>query len=103
MVGNQFQFRSIQKRQKNRTWLDLRTLEYFLGMRVQQDMDIGTIQLTQRPYWELILNRFDLNYLTPRNTPLPVGIVLDSHMSPQTDSEKEMIDKPYQAVLGSVM
>ncbi len=42
--------------------------------------------------------------VTPRNTPLPVGIVLDQDMSPKTDSEKqEMIDKPYRPVLGSVM
>ena len=26
--------------------------EYFLGMRVQQDLKLGTIRLTQRPYWE---------------------------------------------------
>ncbi len=30
--------------------------EYFLGMRVQQDINQGTIRLTQRPYWEHVLN-----------------------------------------------
>ena len=39
--------------------------EYFLGMRVQQDIDKGTIRLTQRPYWEHILNRFNLTKITP--------------------------------------
>ena len=98
----------IEKRkdEMGRVWeiKDVGETEYFLGMRVQQDMVLGTIRLTQRPYWELLLNRFDLNHVTPRNTPLPVGIVLDSQMSPKTDSEKkEMGDKPYRAVLGSVM
>ena len=37
--------------------------EYFLGMRVQQDLDLGTIRLTQRPYWEHVLNRFDLTHI----------------------------------------
>ena len=78
--------------------------EYFLGMWVQQDLNAGTIRFTQRPYWEYVLKRFNLEHVTPRNTPLPVGILLDSDMSPKTDSEKkEMSDKPYRPVLGSIM
>ena len=78
--------------------------KYFLGMRVQQDLSAGTIRLTQRPYWEHVLNRFSLDNVTPRNTPLPVGITLDGNMSPKTDSERaEMKDKPYRSVLRSVM
>ena len=78
--------------------------EYSLGMRVQQDLDLGTIWLTQRPYWEHVVSRFHLEHITPRNTPLPTGINLNSNMSPKTDSEKkEMRDKPYRLILGSVM
>ena len=78
--------------------------EYFLGMRVQQDLHLGTIRLTQRPYWEHVINRFQLDNVTPRNTPLPVGISLDNTMCPQTDSEKrDMATKPYRPILGSVM
>ena len=83
---------------------DIGENEYFLGMRVQQDLDSGTIRLTQRPYWEHVLNRFDLTHVPPRNTPLPMGTMLDQNMSPKTDSEKkQMVDKPYRPVLGSVM
>jgi hypothetical protein len=78
--------------------------EYFLGMRVQQDLQLGTIRLTQRPYWEHVLNRFQLDNIVPRNTPLPVGITLESDMSPKTKSEKkEMEGKPYRSLLGSIM
>ena len=78
--------------------------EYFLGMRVQQNINEGTIHLTQRPYWEHVLNRFELMDIHPRNTPLPVGFSVDQSMSPKTDSERqEMADKPYCPVLGSVM
>jgi hypothetical protein len=76
----------------------------FLGMRVQQDLSSGTIRLTQRPYWEHVINRFQLQHIPLRNIPLPVGTVLDNNMSPKTESErKQMIDKPYRPVLGSVM
>ncbi len=78
--------------------------DYFLGMRVQQNLDDGTIRLTQRPYWEHVLNRFELMNISPRNTPLPVGFIVDQNMSPKTDSErKEMDNKPYRSLLGSVM
>jgi transposase InsO family protein len=95
-----------RKDEMGRKWeiKDVGETEYFLGMRVQQDLEKGIIRLTQRPYWEHVVNRFDLAYVPLRNTPLPVGIVLDSNMSPRTDSEKQqMKDKPYRAVLGSVM
>jgi len=83
---------------------DVGKSEYFLGLRVQQDMDEGTVQLTQRPYWKHILNRFNLPNIPLRNPPLPVGILLAQHMSPKTDSEKkEMANKPYCPVLRSVI
>jgi Reverse transcriptase (RNA-dependent DNA polymerase) len=83
---------------------DVGELENFLGMRVQQDLEKGTIRFTQRPYWEYVINRISLESVTSRNTPLPVGIVLDANMSPQTDSERrEMDDKPYRSILGTVM
>ena len=95
-----------RKDEIGRVWeiKDVGENEYFLGMRVQQDLILGTIRLTQRPYWEHVLNRFSLGHVTPRNTPLPVGIILDANMSPKTDSEKRNMDnKPYRSVLGSVM
>ena len=83
---------------------DVGETEYFLGTRVQQDLDRGIIRLTQRPYWEHVINRFDLAHITPRNTPLPTGIVLDNNMSPKTDSEKkDMATKQFRPILGSVM
>ena len=78
--------------------------EYFLGMRVQQDLTLGTICLSQCPYWEHVANRFKLTHTPLHNTPLPVGIVLDHDMSPKTESKKaQMADKPYRSILGSLM
>ena len=95
-----------RKDEIGRVWeiKDVGENEYFLGMRVQQDLTLGTIRLTQRPYWEHVINRFQLEHITPRNTPLPIGINLDNNMSPKTDSEKRMMNnKPYRPILGSVM
>ena len=83
---------------------DVGETEYFLGMRVQQDLELGTVRLTQQPYWEHVLSRFDLGHVPPRNTPLPAGLTLDNNMSPKTESEKTaMGDKPYRSILGTVM
>lgn len=68
---------------------DVGGTEYFLGMRVQQDLDSGTICLTQRPYWEHVINCFQLDKVIPRNTPLPIGILLDNSMSPKLTLRRE--------------
>src|SRR6266540_1394462 len=94
------------KDEMGREWeiQDVGESEYFLGMRVQQDLDGGMIWLTQCPYWEHIINHFDLAHLPPRNMPLPVGLILNANMSPRTDSDRhQMRDKPYRAILDSVM
>jgi hypothetical protein len=96
----------MRKNEMAKEWeiKDVGENDYFLGMRVQQDLDAGTIRLTQWPYWEHVINRFDLGHIHPRNTPLPVGVVLDTNMSPNTDSERwQMSTKPYRPVLGSIM
>ena len=85
---------------------DVEENEYFLGMRVQQDLENDTIRLTQQPYWGHVLNRFNLTHVPPgpRNIPLPVDLTLDSNMSLKTDSERrQMDDKPYRPILGSIM
>ena len=83
---------------------DVGATEFFLGMKVQQDLKLGTVRFSQHPYWENVINRFNLGAIVPRNTPLPIGIIIDTNMSPKTDSEKKVMDdKPYRSVLGSVM
>jgi hypothetical protein len=75
-----------RKREIGEVWeiKDVRKSEHFLRTQVQQDLDLGTIRITQWPYWEHVINHFDLGHILPRNTLLLVGIVLDSNMSPKT-------------------
>jgi len=56
-----------RKNEMGREWeiKDVGKNEYFLGMRVQQDLDVGMIRLIQHPYWEHVINRFDLAHVTP--------------------------------------
>ena len=83
---------------------DIGENDYFLGMRVQQDIEQGIIWLTQWPYWEHIIDQFNPDGVTPRNTPLPAGIIPNNNMSPKMDLEtKSMNDKPYRPILGSVI
>ena len=56
------------------------------------------------PLYLITLFAWNIPVISPRNTPLPVGIILDNNMSPKTDSEKrKMDDKPYRSILRSVM
>ena len=38
---------------------DVGESEYFLGTRIQQDLTVGTIRLTQRPYSILITSHYE--------------------------------------------
>jgi hypothetical protein len=75
-----------------------------LGMRVDQDLVAGTVTLSQRAYFEKVLADHGLENIKLRSTPLPVGVSLDSSMSPTTPEDRaEMVGKPYRELLGSVM
>ena len=106
-VSNDSEGTKRRKDETGKVWetKDVGENEYFLGMQVQQNLDLGTIRLTQHPYWEHVINQFFcLKHIIPRNTFLPVGINLDSNMSPKMDSERRTMDgKLYQLILGSIM
>jgi hypothetical protein len=83
---------------------DVGNTHRLLGMRVDQDLEAGTVTLSQRAYFEKMLTDFGLENVKLRSTPLPVGIVLDSTMSPTTPEDRAlMVGKPYREVVGSVM
>lgn len=73
-------------------------------MKVEQDLTEGIVTLSQKTYFEAVIEEFNLGHLPIRSTPLPVGLHLDSSMCPQNDAERrEMADKPYRPLLGKVM
>ncbi len=94
---------SQRKKELEEKWelTDVGENHYFLGMKIDQDLEAGTITFSQRPYWENVILDFDLGYLTPCSTPLPVGIALDTSQSPTTQAEKDEMERyPYRRLLG---
>ena len=65
---------------------------------------MGEILFLQEQYILEFLTEFNLNKITPRNTPEIVGQELSTDMSPTSEVEvNEMKDKPYANLLGKLM
>jgi hypothetical protein len=80
---------------------DLGEPNYILGIEITQDKAAGTITLSQRTFFERMLEQFGMADCNPKTTPLPIGIVLSENDCPTTDADKAyMKDKPYREVLG---
>jgi hypothetical protein len=95
-----------RKRELGKVWdiKDVGDTHRLLGMSVDQDLETGTITLSQCAYFQKVTTDHDLQNLRLRTTPLPVGISLTSAMSPTTPEERQqMVGKPYRLLLGSVM
>lgn len=58
---------SRQKKELEEKWEpnDVGENHYFLGMKIDQDLEASTISFSQHLYWENVLLDFDLGYLTP--------------------------------------
>ncbi|KAJ3764894.1 hypothetical protein FB446DRAFT_656019, partial [Lentinula raphanica] len=54
-------------------------------------------------YWDQVFARHGLQFLKPKSTPLPTGIVLSTDQAPQNDEDRAfMKDKPYSELLGAL-
>jgi hypothetical protein len=83
---------------------DLGVATYCLGVEISQDLEAGTVRISQWKYFESVLERFGMADCRPVSTPFPVGTRLTKEMSPKTDEERElMVGKDYLGLLGSVM
>jgi hypothetical protein len=83
---------------------DLGVASYCLGLEIVQDLKAGTVRISQRKYFEDVLERFGMTDCRPVSTPFPVGTKLTKEMSPKTDEERKVIvGKDYLGLLGCVM
>lgn len=83
---------------------DLGLVSEILGMQAERDGDLGSIKISQKKYINEIVDRFGMNLCKPADTPLPSGIKLSKEMKAKTpDEKKEMEDKPYQELIGSLL
>lgn len=80
------------------------TTEVLLGMTIRQDPNSKAITISQRAYFSRMLAHFRLENVRRRNTPLPPNVKLHESPDPLPDEElRFMQDKPYRAVIGSIM
>lgn len=83
---------------------DLGVASYCLGLEIDQDLNAGTVHISQRKYFQGILERFGMADCRVVSTPFPIGMKLTKEMSPKTNEERQlMVGKDYLGVLGCVM
>jgi hypothetical protein len=83
---------------------DLRVVLYCLGLEIEPDLVAGTVQISQRKYFESILKQLGMADCRPVSTPFSVGTKLTKEMLPKTDEERKvMASKDYLGPLGCVM
>ncbi|GAW05221.1 Gag-Pol polyprotein [Lentinula edodes] len=80
------------------------TTGVLLGMTIQQDPGTKAITISQKTYFQRMLNHFGLDCVRRRNTPLPLNVKLKESPTPLSDEENRyMADKQYRAVVGSIL
>ena len=82
--------------------IDKGMMTWCLGMSVKQDAT--GIELNQAAYIDKILQRFSMADAKPAPTPFPSGVQLSDEQSPQTDQEREEMQKvPYRQAVGALI
>jgi hypothetical protein len=90
----------LQERFKLR---DLGPTDFLLGIKITQDMENGTVSLSQWQYCLDMLEHYGMANCNPVTTPMNPGTVLSSSMAPKDDSERDyMVDKPYRNAVGAL-
>ena len=83
---------------------DMGEASYVLGIEITRDRRKGLLGLSQTGYIDKILKRFNMSSCNGSEVPVTKGDKLSKEQSPKTDMEKkEMEDKPYASVVGSLM
>lgn len=83
---------------------DTTSANRYLGIDIVQDMDAGTVKISQKLYIQTLLERFDLATAHIAKTPLPPGILYTKNDCPTSPTDiQSMSEKPYRAIVGSLM
>ncbi len=84
---------------KNRNVWRLKTLNYFLGIKVEQDEETGSIWIGQPAYTENLLRSFGMHNSKPVSTPVDIS----SKLKQATDDEDGIDQQQFQSAIGSLM
>ena len=78
---------------------DLGELKYFLGMKVEQSKENGSIWIGQPAYTENLLKRLGMQDSKPSHTPVEVS----SELQPATNQAEPVNQTKYQSAIGGLM
>ena len=78
-------------------------LEWFLGCRVEQDLERGSVRLVQDKYCSDVLQRFQMSDCNPVSTPCEAGQHLSSSDSPPVGSRDPEVIRNYQQCVGACL
>ena len=86
--------------------LKVEPLQYYLGIKLIRDRENKIIKLSQQRYIDELIDRFKMSNCNDRYcaTPMETHLKLNKSMCPSTEDEKrDMINKPYKELIGSLM
>jgi hypothetical protein len=84
--------------------VDQGPVKYVLGLEVIRDRSSRTLLLHQHEYIAHLLNSANMRDCNPIDTPAESNLCLTSDMSPQTEEERDIMDKiPYREVVGALL
>lgn len=82
---------------------DLGKLHYCLGIEFKEDIEKGTIRMSQKKYIQDLLN-FNMQDCKPVTTPMNTAVKLTKEMQRKTEEEKRKMEGiPYRNLIGSLM
>lgn len=76
------------------------TAEFFIGMQIKRDRQLGTIKLFQSAYAKKILNKFNHDNCTSLSIPADPGI---KFLKADENNNNVLRDIPYRGAIGSLM
>lgn len=80
------------------------TTGVLLGMTIRQDPETKAITISQKTYFQRMLQHFGLDHVRRRHTPLPPNVKLKESPTPLPDEDRRfMADKQYRPVVGSIL
>lgn len=76
---------------------DMGKASTFLGMHIEQDIEKGTIVLSQSKYLEKVLQKFNMQDCKPKSTPMEKGLHLDA------GDKNKCTNHPYRELIGCLI
>ena len=82
---------------------DCGKLQWFLGCKVEQDIQAGTVRLSQEKYCNDILKRFQMSDANPVSTPMETNAHLSTDDCPPLNKRDPEVVRSYQQCIGACM